>query len=566
LITSFYIGRPFGGRWPACVEGGLESEETAMTHDQPLYITTAIPFVNARPHLGFALELCIADAVARHARARGAPVQLVTGTDDHSLKNVLAAERAGLPTHDFVANQSQLFVQLTEALDISVDRFVKTSQSAAHRTAVQTLWNTCAARGDLYKKPYRGLYCVGCERFAEPDELHCAEHAAPLEWVEEHNWFFRLPRYADTLRTLIEHGQLRIPQPGAREETLAFLRAPLRDLCVSRSIERARGWGIPVPGDASQVIWVWFDALTYYLSALGYGGADETDLATFWTCSRRLHVIGKGVTRFHAAFWPAILASAGLPAPSELLVHGYLTLDGQKISKSGRTLDPVPLIEEFGADAIRYYLLRHVRTGRDGDFSRERLVQAYNAELANGLGNLANRLLGLLQRASAGVLPAPSPAPARCDALLDQAHTLPERIDQALNTQQVDEALARLFELVAAANGCVDSCAPWRAIKQGDNASAQAVLRSLFETLRVIALELTPFLPHAASNLQHALRLSAEGTLQTGATLPASLTLFPRRELSHSLTRDLTVSTDAASTNGDPGHCNAQAPRARTEG
>jgi methionyl-tRNA synthetase len=494
-----------------------------------LYVTTAIPFVNARPHLGFALELCIADALARHGRARGRDVQLVTGTDDHSLKNVLAAQRAGLSTREFVTTQSQLFVQLAEALDISVDRFVKTSQSEAHRSAVYAIWRKCQDSGDLFKQPYRGLYCVGCERFAEPDEQRCPEHEAPLEWVEENNWFFRLPRYADRVREQIETGALRIPQAGAREETLAFLRQPLRDLCVSRSAERARGWGLPVPGDDTQVIWVWFDALIWYLSALGYGGAHEQDVQRYWHGSQQLQVIGKGITRFHAVFWPAILASAGLPAPSELLVHGYLPLDGAKISKSGRTLDPVPLIEQFGADPIRYYLLRHIRTGRDGDFSLERLQQAYNAELANGLGNLANRLLGLLQRANACVLPPSSAAPPPCDALASQARALPEQIDRALRAHAIDEAIEQLFALVHAANRCIDACAPWQAIKQGDLSSAHAVLRSLFETLRVIAHELSPFLPRAARQLRDALRLDAEDSLTTGATLAASLALFPRR-------------------------------------
>ncbi|HTU63852.1 MAG TPA: class I tRNA ligase family protein, partial [Polyangiales bacterium] len=289
---------------------------------KPLFISTAIPFVNSRPHLGFALELCIADALARHARARGRDVLFVSGTDDHSLKNVLAAERAGQPTAAFVEQCSGAFVQLGAALDISVDRYIHTSRSPSHATAVYALWNACLAREDLYKSSYRGLYCVGCERFADPDELRCPEHDAPLELVAEENWYFRLSRYRELLRERIESGVLALSSP-AREETLAFLREPLRDLCVSRSAERARGWGLAVPGDASQVIWVWFDALAYYLSAVDHGSG-ASQLSRFWhDDAERVHVIGKGITRFHAVIWPALLGSAGLPWPSALRVHGY---------------------------------------------------------------------------------------------------------------------------------------------------------------------------------------------------------------------------------------------------
>lgn len=492
-----------------------------MTTHDTLYVSTAIPFVNARPHLGFALELCIADTYARHARARGADVRLVSGTDDHSLKNVLAAERAGHPTSRFVAEQAERFRQLAAALGVSFDRFIQTSQSCAHRTAVEALWKACLARGDLYRKAYRGLYCVGCERFADPSELRCPEHETPLEWVEEHNWFFRLSRYADLVRERITSAELTIHGCGAREETLGFLREPLRDLCVSRSAERARGWGLRVPGDETQVIWVWFDALAYYLSALGYAAADGGELTRFWEQGRRLQIIGKGVARFHAVFWPAFLSSAGLSVPDELLVHGYLTLDGAKISKSGRTLDPLPLIEEFGSDAVRYYLLRHVRTGRDGDFSRERLIQAYNAELANGLGNLASRILGLVQRATGGRVPEGGPVPSACELLEQHAHALPGRVDDAIAARELDIALDAIFDVVHAANRCIDQTAPWALIKQGDLTTANHILRSVLGTLHILTTELTPFLPHTAAALRAALQRPLAPTLK----------LFPRVEV-----------------------------------
>ncbi|MET0384655.1 MAG: methionine--tRNA ligase, partial [Polyangiales bacterium] len=320
----------------------------SKTASEKLYLTTAIPFVNARPHLGFALELCIADVLARHARARGRQVHFVTGTDDHSLKNVLAAERDDIPTQRFVAEHGLAFQQLSAALQISHDDFISTSQHPGHHACVEALWHACTEQGDLYRKAYTGLYCVGCERFVDPDETSCAEHPAPLESVTETNWFFRLSRYTELLRAGIERGKLTIIPHGAREETLALLRTTLPDLCVSRSATRARGWGVPVPNDPEQVIWVWFDALAYYLTALGYGSADPHAFTTWWQGhAQRLQVIGKGITRFHALIWPAILSSAGLAWPTDLLVHGYLTHAGAKISKSAGGLDPTPLLEQL---------------------------------------------------------------------------------------------------------------------------------------------------------------------------------------------------------------------------
>ena len=494
-----------------------------MTASSTLYVSTAIPFVNSTPHLGFALELCIADAYARHARARGRDVKLVTGTDDHSLKNVLAAERAGVPVAELVTRNAQQFQQLGAALHVAGDRFVSTSQSPDHARAVYVLWQACAARGDLYRSTYRGLYCVGCERFADPGETCCREHDAALEPVEEHNWFFRLSRYRELLIDGIESGRLAIHYAGAREETLAFLREPLRDLCVSRSAQRARHWGLPVPGDASQVIWVWFDALAYYLSALGFGRSGS-DYERFWHgAGRRVHVIGKGVARFHTVFWPAILSSAGIPWPNDVLVHGYLTLDGAKISKSGQALDPEPWLRDYGSDALRYFLLRHVRTGHDGDFRAERFDAAYHAELASGFGNLVDRVLGLLARANASTVPAAGTPPSEARELHEAALSLPQAIDAALARFALDEALDAVFERITLANRLIDRTAPWAEIRAGRAERTLPLLRVLLECLRILASETSPFLPSACERLAGALR-----TLTEGSRLPAALALFPR--------------------------------------
>jgi methionyl-tRNA synthetase len=498
------------------------------------YVSTAIPFVSARPHLGFALELCIADAYARHARARGRDVYFVSGSDDHSLKNVRAAEQAGVGTAQFVTEHAALFQQLAAALEISLDAFVQTSAHPGHRRTVYALWQACAARGDLYRQIYRGLYCVGCERFAEPGEDTCLEHPAPLEEVSEDNWFFRLSRYTDLVRDALESGRLNVSHSGAREEALALLREPLRDLCVSRSAARARSWGLQVPGDPEQVIWVWFDALAYYLTALDFGSDQPAQYERFWQADgRRVHVIGKGIGRFHALFWPAILASAGIAWPTDLLVHGYLTLDGQKISKSGRALDPLPLLDEFGSDPLRYYLLRHVRTARDGDFSREKLEQAYAAELANGLGNLVNRVLGLVQRSNGGCVPARGIECAESDELREAARALPGRIDDAIARFALDEALDAVFSLVDLDNRVIDRVAPWALIRRGELQEANAFLRCLLESLRVIGRELEVFLPGAGRGIGRVLEVGGDRSefyaLSEGLQLPAALQLFPRR-------------------------------------
>ena len=313
--------------------------------NQTLYLSTSIPYVNAAPHLGFAQELVIADAMARHYRRQGFDVRFQTGSDENSLKNVRAAQDAGMPVSDWVALHAEQFRSLKDTLDLSFDDFIRTSSEQRHAVGVETLWQHCMARGDLYRRHYRGLYCVGCEQFYEPGELvdgACPEHLAPLEIVEEENWFFRLSRYAKPLRTLIETDALHVQPAKRKREVLEFIDRGLHDFSVSRSRERAHGWGIPVPGDPYQVLYVWFDALGNYISALNYGSDDDRLFLRYWThAARRIHVIGKGVVRFHAVYWPAMLLSAGVPLPTEVRIHDYLTVDGIKIAKSrGNAIGP----------------------------------------------------------------------------------------------------------------------------------------------------------------------------------------------------------------------------------
>ncbi|TDD82621.1 methionine--tRNA ligase [Actinomadura rubrisoli] len=490
------------------------------------YITTTIPYVNARPHLGFALELVQADVLARHRRLRGDHVRFQTGTDDNSLKNVLAAEAAGVGVQEFVDGNAAAFTALAGPLSLAVDDIIRTSRDPRHRTGVERFWRACADAGDLYRRHYEGLYCVGCEQFYAPAELdggRCPDHGTELQRVSEENWFFRLSRYADRLRDLIGTGTLRIEPAERRNEVLSFIAGGLEDFSISRSTVRARGWGIPVPGDPGQVIYVWWDALGNYLTALGYGTADA-DLRRWWTgAERRVHLVGKGVLRFHAVYWPAMLLSAGQVPPTDILVHDYLTVEGRKISKSGgATIDPAALVERYGTDAVRWWLLREVPRVGDADFTPERLVGRANGELANGLGNLVNRVVSMIHRYRAGHAPATeAPAP-DAEALNLAIHRAPALIDAALAAFDFRRATAAVWDIVDEANRYINRVRPWELAKsERAGRDLDAVLATLLRATRTIAECLTPFLPDAAA------RVTRQCTPVDGR-LPAPSPLFQR--------------------------------------
>lgn len=530
----------------------------------PWYITTAIPFVNARPHLGFALEAVLTDAMARYHRLRGEDVRFLTGTDENSLKNVRAAEKEGISTEALVARNAALFHGLREVLDLSFDDFLRTSAEERHLAGVRKLWETCDRRGDIYKKTYSGLYCVGCEQFYAESELVdglCPEHRTPPELVEEENYFFRLSRYTDPLLDLIESGQLRVEPEKRRNEVLSFLRMGLADFSISRSHARAHGWGVPVPGDPDQVMYVWFDALGNYITALDYAGEGGL-YRRYWSENpNRVHVIGKGILRFHAVYWPAMLLSAGVPLPTTIFVHGYVTVDGEKLSKSlGNAIDPVALTEAHGADAVRYYLLRHIRSTDDGDFTTERFIRAYNADLADQIGNLLSRTVGMVTRYYDGVVPAAA-VPAAVDTpeseadrqLISTGTGLAARVDAAMEQFLTHEALAAIWDLVDVANKYVVTVEPWTLAKARKNAADSdaaaaidarlgTVLYNLVEALRLAALFAQPFIPHAAEGIaaQLGIDLGAEADWQAatrwggypaGTALQPSGVLFPKIEV-----------------------------------
>ena len=476
------------------------------------FITTAIPYVNARPHLGFAYELVLADVLARHRRLRGRDVRFTTGTDDNSLKNVAAAAREGITPRALVDRNAAAFRALGPALNVVADDFIETSKDPRHRAAVESLWRRCSA--DLYRQQWTGRYCAGCEAFVEDDVAICTEHGTPPEPVSEDNWFFRLSRWREPVRDAIASGRLAIVPESARAETLAFLDGDVRDLSVSRVAARSPGWGIPVPDDPSQVIYVWFDALANYLASLGFDGWAD--------CRERVHVIGKGITRFHAVYWPAFLLSAGLPLPDRIAVHGYLTVDGEKISKSRRNVDVEPVVAEHGADALRWYFARRCRTRVDSDVSLAAIPATHDRDLADRLGNLVQRCVALAAKINVGRVPAPANT-ADANALRAQAAQLPARVDAALDAFLVDDGAGAIIDLVDAANRTLERAEPWRAHKT-DPAAAAASLHAPLEAARLAATELAPFVPGIATTVASRL-----GPIAPGAPLTLGPPPVPRK-------------------------------------
>ncbi len=457
-----------------------------------LYVTTTIPYVNAPPHVGFALELVQADAVARYHRLCGSTVRLQTGTDENALKNVLSARARGVPVETLVDENAARFRALCEALDVSHDHFVRTTD-AAHRRAVHALLGRLRPE-DVYRAAYEGLYCPGCEDFYLERDLTagrlCPDHRTAVLEVAEHNYFFRLSAYAKPLRDLIVTRGLRILPETRETEVLRFIERGLDDISISRDAARSGGWGIPFPGDVGQVVYVWIDALANYLSGLGF--PDAPCVERFWGAgSHKLHVVGKNVWKFHAIYWPALLLSAGLEPPDEIFVHGFLTVDGEKISKSsGNAPDPFPYVERFGRDAIRYFLLRHVRPFEDTDFSVARLEAVHAADLANGLGNLCSRLTALAESARLEGHRAP------------ETPIAPEGFHEAVRAYRFDQALATLWEVVTSINRELAGARPWEDLRAGRVDVAREQLAGWVSRLEAVAYWLAPFLPSTADAIR----------------------------------------------------------------
>jgi len=503
---------------------------------QRFYITTPIYYVNGAPHIGHAYTSIAADVLARWARLQGREVFFLTGTDEHGQKVEKAAADAGLTPQAFADTVSAQFRAMGGALDVSNDDFIRTTEPRHYR-ACTALWEKLAAAGDIYAGHYEGWYALRDETFYDEDELarlpdgtRLAPSGAPVEWVREPNFLFRLSAYQDRLLAYYDANPDFIGPPSRRNEVTSFVRSGLRDLSVSRSSFR---WGIPVPGHPEQVMYVWLDALMNYLTAVGYPDEDAPRWP-FWPAD--LHLVGKDIVRFHAVYWPAFLMAAGIAPPKRLFCNGWWTIDGQKMSKSlGNAIDPLALAASYGVDPLRYFLLREIPFGADGDFSPAKLVTRLNVELANDLGNLAQRTLSLIARNCGGALPARADATDDDAAMLAAAKALPGAIGTLLGRQALSEALEECWRVIRAANAYIDRQAPWT-LRKTDPARMAAVLRVLADALRVIATVLQPFMPSSMSRMldqlgvpQDARNLAALGTpLPDGTSLPAPQGVFPR--------------------------------------
>ncbi|WP_437167956.1 methionine--tRNA ligase [Falsiroseomonas sp. E2-1-a4] len=496
------------------------------------YITTPIYYVNDKPHVGHAYSTLAADVLARWRRLQGRDVYFLTGTDEHGQKVEKAAQDAGMDPQAFTDKVSQSFRDLTTTMGFSNDGFIRTTEER-HKRACQALWTKLIENGEIYLGAYEGWYAVRDEAFYGPDELverdgvKYAPSGAPVEWVKEPSYFFRLSAWADRLLAYYDANPDFILPASRRNEVVAFVKSGLSDLSISRT---SFTWGVKVPGDESHVMYVWIDALTNYITALGY--PDEA--APEWQrWPAEVHFVGKDILRFHAIYWPAFLLAAGLPAPQRVFAHGWWTNEGQKISKSlGNVIDPVALVEEFGLDPLRYFLLREVPFGQDGDFSRSALVNRLNGELANALGNLANRTLSLIQRNADAVLPEAT-APTDADAALaEQVAALPSAVGAHLDRQEFHLALEAIMAAVRDANGYITVAAPW-ALKKTDPVRGLAVLRYLHDALRAFATVLQPFMPDTMAKLLDQLGVpeAARGLEHLSTPLPAGLALPPPEPL-----------------------------------
>ncbi|MEO6225018.1 MAG: methionine--tRNA ligase [Sphingomicrobium sp.] len=491
----------------------------------PFYITTAISYPNGPPHIGHAYEAIAADTIARFQRSLGRDVRFQTGTDEHGLKMAQAARSEGVEPRDFAGKMSQLFQEMCDKLNVKYDRFIKTSEADHHR-ASQAIWKAMEANGDLYLGRYEGWYSVRDEAYYEESELTDGEggklspQGTPVEWTAEESWFFQLSKYQ---QPLLDHyaanpGFLR-PE-SRRNEVLRFVEGGLSDLSISRT---SFDWGVPVPDSPGHVMYVWLDALTNYITGLGY--PDDTELwKRYWPAD--IHLIGKDVVRFHAVYWPAFLMSAGIALPRQVYGHGFLLSRGEKMSKSiGNVVDPMALADRFGVDALRYFLLREVPFGQDGSYSAEAIVNRANAELANSFGNLAQRTLAMVHKNLGGVIPAAGEA-AEDTALLAQvgkasSQDLPEAFERLAFSVGIEAWMNAVF----ACNQYVDAQAPW-ALRKTDPERMSAVLGTLVAAVRELAQAIAPVIPESAGKLL-ALIASGEG----GAPISPPTPLFPRLEL-----------------------------------
>jgi len=511
---------------------------------QPFYVTTAIAYPNGVPHVGHAYEYIATDAIARFKRLDGFDVRFLTGTDEHGLKMAQAAAAEGIPTPDFARRNSDAFQRLEEMLNISFDRFIRTTDPD-HYAASTAIWQRMAERGDIYMDAYSGWYSVRDERFFTEAETTlgddgirmATETGTPVTWTEEQTYFFRLSAYADRLLAHYAANPDFIAPEVRRNEVVSFVSGGLRDLSISRT---SFDWGVPVPGDPSHVMYVWVDALTNYLTGVGFPDTESDLYQRYWPAD--LHMIGKDIIRFHTVYWPAFLMSAGIILPRKVFAHGFLYNRGEKMSKSvGNVVDPVALVESFGVDQVRYFLLREVPFGQDGSYSEDGIVGRINADLANELGNLAQRSLSMVNKNLDACVPEPGEFSAEDTDMLELADGLLPRVRAAFDEQAMHQGLEAIWLMLGAANRYFSAQEPWVLRKSeaaADQVRFRTVLYTTLEVVRVAALLLQPVMPASAARMLDQLGqpedrrdfASLTTRLAPGTVLPAPSGIFPRYE------------------------------------
>lgn len=509
------------------------------------YLTTAIAYVNGAPHLGHAYEAILADVMARFKRLDGFDTYFLTGTDEHGQKVAKTAEKQGLSPKQLCDQIAALFVDQTKSLNISNDDFIRTTEQR-HYAASQAIWNAIKANNpdDIFLGKYDGWYSVRDEAYFGENELSdgpngtkLAPTGAPVEWVEESSYFFRLSAYTEKLLKFYDDNPGFIEPAARRNEIVSFVKGGLQDLSISRTNFK---WGVPVPGDENHVMYVWLDALTNYITGVGYPDITSESFTKFWPAD--VHVIGKDIIRFHCVYWPAFLMAANLPLPKKVFAHGFINVDGQKMSKSvGNVIAPQDLLDAFGLDAMRYILMREVPHGQDGNFSYTHAVQRVNSDLANGLGNLAQRTLSIIAKNCEGVLPAPGALTAEDKDILAHAHTrMMPAVRAEFEAFRFNRGIEIIWKLVADANAYIDVQAPW-ALKKTDVARMETVLYVLSEIIRCLAIVVQPIVPESAGKMLDQLAVPADArdyrfvdaahALTPGTALPAPQGVFPRIQL-----------------------------------
>lgn len=473
------------------------------------YVTTSIPYVNADPHIGFAMELLYADVLARRARQQGADVVFATGTDEHGGKIAEKAAEEKLKPKEFTDKVSKRFQDLAKLINVSNNRFIRTTDPG-HEERSKLIWK--ALHKDIYKGKYTGWYCTGDEAFFTETEVKanngiCPNHNRPYEKIEEENYFFKLSNYTRKIEDAIAKNELRIVPESRKNEILSLLKEGLEDISISRPKDKI-GWGIPVPGNAHQVMYVWFEALMNYITVLGY--PEHDDFKQFWPAN--VQIIGKDIIRFHAAIWPAMLMSLGAELPKQLYVHGFITVEGKKMSKSlGNVVAPADIVDKYGVDAFRYFFLRRIPSYEDGDFSWERFEAVYNNELANELGNAVQRTAAMLIKYRHGDI----------GELPGAGHDIAQ-YEEALNDCRFDRALDEVWEQVRGLNQYIDEEKPWAIAKEEDSEHLQEVLAYQVASLLNIAGLLEPFLPDTSARIR--------AIFETGRVAPYKGTLFPKHD------------------------------------